>query len=151
MGLSSVYIWVCLFVGAAQHAWFLLVSQTHPRRVPSTQTKGPKKQSTRLQSYETYSLKRGGAPTYFLVRPSFECEDHIYWLLKVGILKRALPGFCGPSGCVLVLGLWPGEAVPKKPGRVRPCARFQNYSPIQWHRRNLRRGFFCRRSVWQGP
>ena len=29
-------------------------------------------------------------------------EDHIYWLLKVGLLK------------------------------------FQNYSPIQWHRRNLR-------------
>ena len=29
-------------------------------------------------------------------------EDHIYWLLKVGILK------------------------------------FQNYTPIQWHRRNLR-------------
>lgn len=67
-------------------------------------------------------------------------QDHIYWLLKVGILKPCLACYRNEFWN---FNLW-----------IRHChrawnevglswevwrnARFQNYTPIQWHRRNLR-------------
>ena len=76
-----------------------------------------------------------------------QLQDHIYWLLKVGILKPSTARLKHTTCTQLqYLSNLPLDSWSFSKHHIHCIygftsgsnARFQNYTPIQWHRRNLR-------------